>query len=753
MITSETLENRSVARRLIRDASALRMGSGKIISSLLEETRWTAWNNALKNCELLRLLCGEPVGEGLKNETVEAFWHSARSIVSSQFGGFLVEPNDPISSPERLLELTREANTGDFQSFWKQNEGRPANSETLFPVRELVIVTLFRALLSIPKTPDTAQTQHSGQSSDEATPAQETDPLHKIRQTIAKGIVESLEGLPNCFPSRIRDDELPNRLQLLFRHELAASLRMAGFEPQDQPSSDILFDQLAKLLTRGTDRASALEVSLLLRLLIGRSLNSTSSSDPSSEITYNEAIAYVLTKQRTEGGRWTYPPTSRPESNPFLHHYTPLVYLLDLPTSFLAPHFSELTSAIERVLQRLKLDLDEHRQQIEQPTSSNGPVLARKLIIWLSVSTLVEDRLRDLLSVSVLEELGAITPDTELSWQDISDALHFKKNIHQGVINKWNSGSSQRPGAILVYGPPGTGKTTLAKVLAKELDKGPAKRFSDSHWRFLALDPADFARDGMDKIVANAEHLFSQLRQVRRCVVLLDEMEEFLRVRDETSSKESRLITTAFLPLLTEAVQSREIILVVATNFVGNIDAAVTRRGRFDLILPLGPPDKDSRQALLGKFKGLTTLLDLLAPDGETEEQREVRRPKTMALLGYFMMGYTFPEMKDFFRDLLDKLTSDRTQNLVELLWRIRCKRVPTALSGRAGCSWRTFADEAQRYARFDVSSEGPTDDPRYWREPHLPTESERQPDLPIDDVLQRIRDWEMTVSHSSVNP
>ncbi len=39
-------------------------------------------------------------------------------------------------------------------------------------------------------------------------------------------------------------------------------------------------------------------------------------------------------------------------------------------------------------------------------------------------------------------------------------------------------------------------------------------------------------------------------------------------------------------------------LLVCATNFVAGIDAAVLRPGRFDLVIPIGPPDLTARTAL-----------------------------------------------------------------------------------------------------------------------------------------------------------
>jgi SpoVK/Ycf46/Vps4 family AAA+-type ATPase len=38
-------------------------------------------------------------------------------------------------------------------------------------------------------------------------------------------------------------------------------------------------------------------------------------------------------------------------------------------------------------------------------------------------------------------------------------------------------------------------------------------------------------------------------------------------------------------------------LLVCATNFVADIDSAVLRPGRFDLVIPIGPPDLSARLA------------------------------------------------------------------------------------------------------------------------------------------------------------
>jgi hypothetical protein len=196
--------------------------------------------------------------------------------------------------------------------------------------------------------------------------------------------------------------------------------------------------------------------------------------------------------------------------------------------------------------------------------------------------------------------------------------------------------------------------------------------------------------------------------------------------------------------LLQEAGNSREIILVVATNFVGTIDSAVTRRGRFDLILPLGPPDLESRTIFLagtqdqrekeeGKF-GLESYWKSVA---SFKDQRRETDAKTLnrflELLVKYTMGYTQPEIDEFCSVLHYELEQSRTEgggdgalaksnSMLEMkLWEIRATRVPTALSGRFGCNWRVFADEARRYARPPIIESAP-----YWEEPNLPKWEER---------------------------
>jgi SpoVK/Ycf46/Vps4 family AAA+-type ATPase len=48
--------------------------------------------------------------------------------------------------------------------------------------------------------------------------------------------------------------------------------------------------------------------------------------------------------------------------------------------------------------------------------------------------------------------------------------------------------------------------------------------------------------------------------------------------------------------------RARHHLLVCATNWVGRLDPAFLRPGRFDYVLPVGPPDAEAREAIWKRY-------------------------------------------------------------------------------------------------------------------------------------------------------
>ena len=146
-------------------------------------------------------------------------------------------------------------------------------------------------------------------------------------------------------------------------------------------------------------------------------------------------------------------------------------------------------------------------------------------------------------------------------------------------------GEKTKVSAIL-YGPPGTSKTRLSKMIAKALG-----------WPLLSLDPSHLTRRGLDAVHAEADALFGRLKRCDQVVVLLDEIDELVREREASGEITSRFLTTAMLPKIADLHSRRKLVYLVATNHVENFDPAISRPGRFDVIVPVMPPTAEEKLA------------------------------------------------------------------------------------------------------------------------------------------------------------
>ena len=150
------------------------------------------------------------------------------------------------------------------------------------------------------------------------------------------------------------------------------------------------------------------------------------------------------------------------------------------------------------------------------------------------------------------------------------------------------------PMSAIFFGPPGTSKTELSKIISTCLG-----------WPLLSVDPSFFIKDGVDRIQSRADRLFDMLANSERIVVLLDEFDEMVRERASAPEVLSRFLTTAMLPKLASINKSRRIVFLVATNFIDNFDVAISRPGRFDMVLQVMPPTVESKISSNGKLKAL----------------------------------------------------------------------------------------------------------------------------------------------------
>jgi transitional endoplasmic reticulum ATPase len=147
------------------------------------------------------------------------------------------------------------------------------------------------------------------------------------------------------------------------------------------------------------------------------------------------------------------------------------------------------------------------------------------------------------------------------------------------------------PRAIVLFGPPGTGKTSFAKGVASRLG-----------WPFVELFPSRLAGESAAGLAAALREAFALVGDLDKVVVFIDEVEEIAGVRQPRTVSAAQGVTNEMLKLIPPFREQDERLLICATNSVRALDSAFLRHGRFDYVIPVGPPDPAAREAIWDRY-------------------------------------------------------------------------------------------------------------------------------------------------------
>lgn len=171
-------------------------------------------------------------------------------------------------------------------------------------------------------------------------------------------------------------------------------------------------------------------------------------------------------------------------------------------------------------------------------------------------------------------------------FEECTEVVSYLKN---GTLYK-NAGA-EIPKGILLEGPPGTGKTLLAKAIASEADAN-----------FVSISASEFVEVFVGVGAAKIRSLFQQARDNKPCIIFIDEIDSVGRQRGagiNMANDEREQTLNQLLAEMDGFVNNEGVLVIAATNRKDVLDAALLRPGRFDRIITVSLPDKNSRKDIL----------------------------------------------------------------------------------------------------------------------------------------------------------
>ena len=193
---------------------------------------------------------------------------------------------------------------------------------------------------------------------------------------------------------------------------------------------------------------------------------------------------------------------------------------------------------------------------------------------------------------SAIREVFTDVPDT--SWSDVGGHDDIKQALVEAVVwplrypDLFEKAGVRPSKGIILSGLPGTGKTLLAKTLA-----------SESGVSFISVRGPQLLSQFVGESERAVRDVFQKARMAAPSILFFDEIDALAPRRGGEAGAVLDRVVAQFLTEIDGIEDLRGVFVLAATNRPDNVDPAVMRPGRFDLILEVGLPDEATRLRIL----------------------------------------------------------------------------------------------------------------------------------------------------------
>ena len=169
---------------------------------------------------------------------------------------------------------------------------------------------------------------------------------------------------------------------------------------------------------------------------------------------------------------------------------------------------------------------------------------------------------------------------------ECTEVVSYLKNA-----TAYQAAGAEIPRGVLLEGPPGTGKTLLAKAIA-----------SEANANFVSVAASEFVEVFVGVGASKIRSLFDMARKNKPCILFIDEIDAVGRQRGagiNMANDEREQTLNQLLAEMDGFADNDGILVIAATNRKDVLDQALLRPGRFDRVLTVPYPDRESRKAIM----------------------------------------------------------------------------------------------------------------------------------------------------------
>ncbi|MDR9815550.1 MAG: CDC48 family AAA ATPase [Candidatus Methanoculleus thermohydrogenotrophicum] len=290
---------------------------------------------------------------------------------------------------------------------------------------------------------------------------------------------------------------------------------------------------------------------------------------------------------------------------------------------------------------------------------------------------------------SGMREVLVEIPDVK--WEDVGGLEDVKAELAESV--EWplkypevfDALETEPPRGILLFGPPGTGKTLLAKAVANE-----------SECNFISVKGPELLSKWVGESERAVRQVFRKARQAAPSIIFFDEIDALMPKRGiyMGSSHVTESVVSQILTELDGLEELNDVVVLGATNRPDMLDEALLRPGRFDRVVYVPPPDRESRKKI---FEVYLRNKAILANDVDIDELVERTEGYVGADIEALVREAKISAMREFIAMTAGKSEEERRQAVGNVM--ITMKHFDDAFTRVKGTLDIDRLEETERYS------------------------------------------------------
>lgn len=285
--------------------------------------------------------------------------------------------------------------------------------------------------------------------------------------------------------------------------------------------------------------------------------------------------------------------------------------------------------------------------------------------------------------------------DTKLAARDFigyRDLFFFITQALEPYLNdvSVHNWGIHRPAGIILYGPPGSGKIFWANKIATIIG-----------YEFLAIKKHFLGSSFIDNRETTFNDFLVETMKKEKVLLFLEDFDEIMQERNAGhSTKACDEETKEIILHYIGHFEKGQILMIGSANSVAGIDRDILAPGRFDMLIPVFPPNRKERAELL-----LYYMTDGISADSllmRILESNEAHRLPFWIEISKRMQVYSNTMLIDFTQSIKKRLRNTYSKDS-SLDIKINQKMIDSALKDASSKLTETYLNQVQQFIH-DVS-------------------------------------------------